>query len=173
MNFTLKRSKNRRRSLSLQVNKVGEVVVRAPLYVPRFFINRFVSERSAWITKEQDKRLNPPRPQQKYFASLRSLEAFIQERLVKYSALTGLQPTNFRLREVSSYWGSCSPRGVLSFNTRLLFAPPDCVEYVVVHELSHLKYRGHGTKFWALVTKHYPNTKLARSKLRQLPKSLI
>lgn len=173
MDFTLTRSKNRRRSLSLKVTDSGEIVVRAPLYLPAYFINRFVNEHSGWITRQQAKRRSPPSPQKKYFSSLAKLEKYLEKLLFKYEDLTGLKSSGFRLRRVSSYWGSCSPCGVLSFNTRLQYAPPDCVEYIVVHELSHLKHRGHGKRFWALVTDLYPDTKLARKKLRLLHKTLI
>lgn len=168
MDFTLTRSKNRRRSLSLKVIDSGEIIVRAPLHLPRVFINHFVNQHSDWIAKEQAKRQLPRAPQKKYYSSLKELENHLGKLLTKYSDLTGLKPKSFRLRQVSSYWGSCSPRNVLSFNTRLQYAPPECVEYIVVHELSHLKYKGHGRRFWDYVEKHYPNLNSARRTLRLL-----
>lgn len=172
MDYTLTRSKNRRRSLSLKVANNGEVLVRAPLHIPNFLIKRFVTEHTPWILKQQALRKLPPNPKKKYFSSTQELLDFIALKLAKYTRLTGLKPTAFHLRKVTSYWGSCSPKAVLSFNQKLLYAPPECVEYIVVHELAHLKHRGHGKRFWGLVTKLYPDTKLARKKLRQLPKSL-
>jgi len=68
----------------------------------------------------------------------------------KYSHL-GLVPSGIRFRNASTRWGSCSPRGVIMINRRLVHAPPEVVEYVVVHELTHLRHRNHSKKFWKTV----------------------
>jgi len=81
----------------------------------------------------------------------------------------GLTPRSLRFTHVKTYWGSCSPKHVLSFNLQLAFTSRKIVEYVVVHELSHLKWRGHGQRFWALVTAHYPATPQVKKQLRALP----
>ncbi len=68
----------------------------------------------------------------------------------KYSHLR-LIPSGIRLRTARTRWGSCSPRGAIMINRMLVHAPPGVVEYVVVHELIHLRYRNHSKKFWKTV----------------------
>lgn len=68
----------------------------------------------------------------------------------EYSCL-GLIPSRIRLGNACTRWGSCSPRGVIMINRRLVHAPPEVVEYVVVHELAHLRHRNHSKKFWRVV----------------------
>jgi predicted metal-dependent hydrolase len=66
------------------------------------------------------------------------------------------------LRDPRTRWGSASRHGRLSFSWRLVLAPPEALETVVIHELAHLRVFGHGPKFWALVATHRPDHRLWR-----------
>lgn len=107
---------------------------------------------------------NPPRPavgpRPKVAPSLFS------ERCAHFAPEMGVSPGKIRVKDMRSLWGSCSYRGDLSFNVRLMGAPPEVLDYVVVHELAHLKWRGHGRRFWDLVQKHCPEAKARRRWLR-------
>src|SRR4051794_12772781 len=70
------------------------------------------------------------------------------------------------IRDQRSRWGSASRSGRLSLNWRLILAPPYVLDYVVIHELAHLRVAGHGPRFWAIVRKHAPETAEARRWLR-------
>lgn len=83
----------------------------------------------------------------------------------KYSHL-GLVPSGIRFRTARTRWGSCSPSGVIMINRRLVHAPPEVVEYVVVHELVHLRHRNHSTKFWKTVESIQGNVKPHKQWLR-------
>ncbi|MDP7079085.1 MAG: M48 family metallopeptidase [Candidatus Undinarchaeales archaeon] len=72
-----------------------------------------------------------------------------------------------RLKHQRSRWGSCSSRGNINLSTRLLMAPPDVLEYVIVHELAHLKVRKHDRKFWQLVERVVPDYKEKVAWLRE------
>ena len=78
----------------------------------------------------------------------------------------GVAPTGLQIRDQKSRWGSASRNGTLSFSWRLLLCPPDVLDYVVVHELAHLRWSGHGKRFWALVERHYGDHQEARRWLR-------
>ena len=82
------------------------------------------------------------------------------------SAMTGLKYKAIRLIKGISRWGSCAPDGTLSFNWRLVFAPKKVVEYLVAHELAHIKEKNHGAGFWHLVDQIYPDNKSARKWLK-------
>lgn len=75
-------------------------------------------------------------------------------------------PGRLTVRAQATRWGSASRDGSLSFNWRLLLAPPFALDAVVVHELAHLRVRGHGPRFWALARQHAPRTDEARAWLR-------
>jgi hypothetical protein len=164
MNYTLIRA--RKRTLSLQVNGAGEIIARAPLLMPKFLIDRFVEQKSGWIRKRQTELQKPLEPRVEYFTEAK-LKTFISDEVKKYAEIMGLHPSGLRFTHVHSYWGTCAPSGILSFNLALRFTPADCVSYVVVHELSHLRWKGHGKRFWDLVRRTYPETNEMRRLLRQ------
>jgi len=72
-----------------------------------------------------------------------------------------------RIGAQRTLWGSCSPRGTLSFNWRLVLAPLEVVDYVVVHELCHLQVPNHSRSFWALLERHRPQWRDQRIWLRE------
>ncbi|HSB47033.1 MAG TPA: M48 family metallopeptidase [Candidatus Bilamarchaeum sp.] len=71
------------------------------------------------------------------------------------------------LRDNTSRWGSCSPDGSISLSIRLLFMPGEILDYVIVHEIAHTRYRSHGPRFWALVERAVPDHKGRRKWLRE------
>ena len=168
MHYTLIRA--RKRTLSLQVSKAGEIIARAPYLMPKFLIDRFVNEKSKWVEKRLKEMQKAVAPKIEHFTE-DELKNFIHEELAKYSKLMGLKHAGVRFTKVHTYWGTCAPSGVLSFNLSLRYTPPDAVSYVVVHELSHLKWRGHGIRFWAMVEKHFPKFKEMRKLLRIISRS--
>jgi predicted metal-dependent hydrolase len=72
------------------------------------------------------------------------------------------------IKNTKSRWGSCSSRGNLNFNYKVLFLPQELQDYVIAHELCHLKEFNHGKKFWALVAQTVPNYRAHRDTLRHL-----
>ena len=92
--------------------------------------------------------------------------ADLTERLRVRGAEMGLQHGRVTVRDQSSRWGSCSSTTNLAFSWRLVMAPPDVLDYVVVHELAHLAQMNHSPAFWALVEQHCPNWKRWRRWLR-------
>lgn len=170
MDYTLIRA--RKRTLSLQVGKGGEVIARAPLLMPKFLIDRFVEQKSAWLQKRIIELQKPELPKKEHF-TVEDLKLYIESELNKYGKIMGLHFTGLRYSQVNSYWGTCSPTGVLSFNLALRYVTKDAVSYVVVHELSHLRWRGHGKRFWDMVERYYPRTKAMRAYLRKIPRFTI
>jgi predicted metal-dependent hydrolase len=81
----------------------------------------------------------------------------IQERLRYFGAAMGLKPGPVELKGWKRRWGECHPDGTLKFNWRLILLPAEIIDYVVVHELVHLKVPGHNPHFWAQVAKVLPD----------------
>lgn len=88
-------------------------------------------------------------------------------RVAYYHQFTGGNYTSITIRDQKSRWGSCSSRGTLSFNYRLVFAPPKVLDYVVVHELCHLTHMNHSKDFWNLVAEVMPEYKEYKKWLRE------
>ena len=84
-------------------------------------------------------------------------EEFILERVNFYSRQIGATYSSIQITDAKARWGSCGRAGGLNFSWRLIMCPMPVIDYVVVHELSHLQYRGHTTSFWLRVSTILPN----------------
>ena len=84
----------------------------------------------------------------------------------------GREPYRLLIRDQRQRWGSCAPDGTLRFNWRLAMLRPDLAEYVVVHELAHLRVRNHSTEFWNLLSRAMPDAQERRRRLREVGKAL-
>ncbi len=91
----------------------------------------------------------------------------IAHRVDAHSTAIGVAPRAISIRDPRSRWGSCSSTGTLSFSWRLLLAPADILDYVVVHELCHLLQPNHSRAFWDVVESHYPHRKTANAWLHE------
>lgn len=92
----------------------------------------------------------------------------VAERVERFAPLLGVTPSRVLVRDQRRRWGSCSPDGVLRFNWRVVMAPPALLDYVVIHELAHLRVRSHRPAYWALVALAAPDHRERRERLRGL-----
>jgi predicted metal-dependent hydrolase len=96
----------------------------------------------------------------------RALE-IISERVRQYSQKYGFTPKQVKISSAKTRWGSCSLNGTLNFTWRLVMAPLEVIDYVVAHELAHLRVKNHSSKFWKMVESIYPEYKKQRKWLRE------
>lgn len=101
------------------------------------------------------------------------LGKYVQKKLVSYSNTLGLQPKKISVKEMKSRWGSCSTQGNISFNINLSKAPKFVIDYVVIHELLHLKEMNHSKRFWNLVSINYPDYEQAITWLKNYGRNLM
>ena len=85
----------------------------------------------------------------------------------------GVEYRAVRIKSQRSRWASCSAKGNLNFNWRLFLAPPEVLDYVIIHELAHLLVMGHSKRFWSLVAKWCPEHKSRRRWLRENGRALM
>lgn len=166
-----------RKSLSIQVRKDGTVAVRSPYFLNRTECIRYLEEKSEWIYENHRKvsALAAPALSAKQREQLAFLEknlrkaakAYIPNRVAYFHRFTGGDYTSITIRNQKSRWGSCSSRGTLSFNCRLMLAPPEILDYVVVHELCHLRYMNHSKDFWLMVESVLPDYRNAKRYLKE------
>ncbi|MDR0885521.1 MAG: M48 family metallopeptidase [Clostridiales Family XIII bacterium] len=92
----------------------------------------------------------------------------LQNRVTKYAAQMDVHPQNIKVTSAKTRWGSCSSKGNINFSWRLIMAEPAVIDYVVVHELAHLKQMNHSSRFWAEVENVLPDYKARQAKLKVL-----
>jgi len=97
---------------------------------------------------------------------------YILSRVIVFADKMSLEPKSAKITSAAARWGSCSSKGCLNFSWRLVMADEDVVDYLVVHELAHLKVMNHSKKFWVIVQNVLPNYKVMQAKLRILSKKL-
>jgi len=81
----------------------------------------------------------------------------LQEKVERYAEIIGVEPAGVGVKSFKSRWGSCSAKGKINFNWKIILAPNRIVDYVVVHELCHLKCHDHSPKFWKEVERGLPD----------------
>ena len=159
----IKRTKN----IGIRVKPGGLVVVTSPRWVSKKAIEEAILHKELWIKKQIQtmQSLDTKNLLSKYKA--RSLK-LIKLLLDRYNKFYQLNYIKISVRNQSSKWGSCSKSGNLNFNYRFLFLDSELQNYLVVHELCHLKYLNHSPAFWQLVAQTIPNYKILSKKLRNL-----
>ena len=103
-----------------------------------------------------------------YAANREAARAIILERIQHLNQHYQLPIGRIAIRNQKSRWGSCSKKGNLNFNYKLVFLPPELRDYVIVHEICHIKEFNHGKGFWALVGETVPQWKEFRKRLRNI-----
>ncbi len=98
--------------------------------------------------------------------ALKSIEGRLNEKLTELSPY-GFRVSHLTVRRMKSRWGSCSSTGKITLNSMLVLLPPECLDYVIVHELCHLLHRNHGKQFYELLEEIVPDYKKVRKTLKE------
>ena len=147
-----------------------------PQGTSRAGVQRLLEAKRAWI--EDQRRRQVPRlcldPSAVSESQARTAARELVSTLAQEEAeRIGVAYRRIRIGGQRTLWGSCSARGTLSFNWRLVLAPPEVLDYVVVHELCHLHVPNHSRRFWALVERHRPYWRQQRDWLRDYGPELL
>jgi predicted metal-dependent hydrolase len=102
----------------------------------------------------------------------RRARSVAEQMIAVYAPEMKVHPTRLRIGDQSSRWGSASADGTISLSWRLVMAPPSCFEAVIVHELAHLRARGHGVRFRQIVERHLPDEATRMRELQRLTPAL-
>lgn len=158
-----------RRTLALEIRE-GEILVRAPKRATVGSIREFVSAHGAWIAKtmarQQEKFRPKPMDEAEKIRLRREAGEVIRARAAYFAGKMGVTYNRIFIKEQKTRWGSCSSRGNLNFNWKLILTGDEQLDYVIVHELAHLKQMNHSPQFWREVEKILPDYKERRRRLK-------
>ena len=154
------------KNMHLHVSPSGKVYVSAPLRVSQKAILAFVRENVGWI--EAQKKRYEGRPDKEWYdAHKKEFDAAVARLLPKWESRTQLKADSWHSRYMTSRWGSCIPsKKRLCFNLQLFDKPEICLEYVILHELLHLRHPGHGPAFKADLDRFMPEWRQVTRRLR-------
>ena len=169
--------RSNRKTVAIQVNSDLSVTVRAPRSVSEKDIEEILKKKEAWISKHIEKiketkerfEAEPTEKltREKVIALAEEALKVIPERVEYFAKVIGVTYGKITIRNQKTRWGSCSSKGNLNFNCLLMLAPPEVLDYVVVHELCHRKQMNHSKAFWSEVEKVLPDYKEARKWLKE------
>lgn len=153
--------KTNRKTISLSIGDDLMPVVRAPLWASDAEIDRFVSSNLEWTEKAvQRKKAQLDKydlTAEKTEELIRKAEKFIPAKVQFYSDIMKLYPSGVKITTAKKRFGSCSGKNSLCFSCYLMLYPEAAIDYVVVHELAHIKYHNHSKQFYDLIEHYMPD----------------
>lgn len=174
MDYTVEIIHSDRKSIALEVTKDLRVLVRAPKGVPDEQLYAIAEKNSAWIEKSLEVRKQRNEARMAYELTDSDIEALkakaraiIPPKVEYYAKRMGVKPKSVKITSAHSRFGSCSGDNGLCFSYILMRYPEEAIDYVVVHELAHIKHHNHGRSFYALIGKYMPDYKQREKLLRE------
>jgi len=216
--YDIVRSRHRRRTIAICIERDGRVVVRAPAKTARDALYQFVQEKRPWIKKKLlQVRQEQTHAHSRAFVSgetffylgdsyplkvthsanggpplalisgefqlnelfkgdrkalfvawyKKQAETLIRQRIDRYREVMDIPSVQARITSAKYQWGGCSSRDRITFSWRIVLVPLPMVDYVVVHELAHLRERNHSSNFWKIVEAIFPDYRVRRQWLRE------
>jgi len=158
------------RYMRITINRDGNLRVTIPYHMPRERADEFLQRKSDWILIKLDHALSVPKisPPTKndYIIQKEKALIFALEKTKEFNSYYNFTFNTVRIKNQKTLWGSCSRKGNLNFNYKIICIPLRHAEYIIVHELCHLKEFNHSTRFWRLVAQTIPDYKEIRKQLR-------
>lgn len=176
--------RSKRKTYAISIKEDASIIFRVPLHTSERQVAQLAEEKKHWLikhyleicAKKNSRPVSGLSAVQKSTLEKRYKEAarsYIPARVAYYHSLTGGIYHRICIRDQKTRWGSCSGKGTLSFNWRLMLAPPAILDYVVVHELCHLTHMNHSPAFWQAVESVYPDYRNARKWLKEHGAELV
>mgnify|MGYP003320746398 CR=1 FL=1 len=150
-----------RKTIELQIGDDLGVIVRAPRFMSKDKIESFVESHKEWIEK------NIPRKEKWLSTHLISPDSeekwrkeaadYLPDRTAYYAKIMGVHPTGIKITSAKRRFGSCNGKNSICYSFYLMAYPKEAVDYVIVHELSHIVHKNHGSAFYAMIRKYMPD----------------
>ena len=168
MEYELIRS--RKRSLSLTVDQDGKVVVRVPLRTPNYVVEDFVRRHIDWIEKKKREVAASPKfgiSDEEKEVLRQKAKDYLPKRAEYFAKIMGVKPEKIGINSAKKRFGSCNSKGNINFSLYLMLYSEEAVDYVIVHELAHLKELNHSKAFYAIIEKILPDYKEREKMLKK------
>lgn len=163
----------RSKRMRLVIHHDGRVIITTGKRVSDEAVQSFLKEKSSWIKDKVTYFKNNPKTsltlkadEEVFLYKKKALE-IVKERLLHFNLYYNYAYGKVTIKDTKGRWGSCSSKGNLNFNYKIALLPRELADYIVVHELCHLKEMNHGERFWALVEKQMPHHKQLRKELKE------
>lgn len=161
--YTLKPS-CKRRTLAVTVDRNANVIVYVPAGLSEEKVQAFLEDHRAWILRHRSERLakiaaSPEETPERIAFLRREARRILPDKVRYYSSLMGLYPTGLTVTAARTRYGSCSAKNRISFSCFLMEKPEAAIDYVVVHELAHIRHKNHGSAFYACIARYLPDYK--------------
>ena len=170
--YTLRKS-TRAQRMRLAVYPDGSVIVTMPLGLQETVVERFIREKTEWLLskliffKQVERRPVARRTRDEYLAHKEQALALVRKKVAHFAAIQGCRYNRISVKNQKTCWGSCSRKANLNFNYRILFLSEQMQDYIVAHELCHLKEFNHSKQFWESVGRIVPDYAALRGQLKK------
>lgn len=169
--FEYKIVRSNRKTLALQINADGEIIVRAPQRVSDRKIAKFVEANSEWIEKNckkiNDRKADRVELAEDDIKKLKKLaKEYLPPKVEYYANLMGVNYTSVKITSAKTRFGSCSGKNSICFSYILMLYPEKAIDYVVIHELAHTVHHNHSKQFYEMIEKYMPDYKSAEKMLK-------
>lgn len=162
MKYTLIRSG--RKTLSIEVNKNMEIIIRAPKKCSEKAIEAFAKKYESWAENALKKTAERLKNAAEYEINENDREKYIQlakkvlpEKTAYWGKIMGLEPSYVKITSAEKRFGSCNSKNGICYSYRIMAYPEKAIDYVVVHELSHIKHKNHSAEFYGFIEKYMPD----------------
>lgn len=170
MKYTLIRSN--RKTVALQINAEGELIVRAPMRFSERKISKLVEEHASWIEKKtaesiERKNNHPELSKEEIAAYKKEARELLPTLTKKYAEIMDVEYSTVKITSAQKRFGSCSGKNGICYSYILMQYPIEAIEYVVVHELAHTVHHDHGRAFYDLIARYLPDYKQREKLLKK------
>ncbi len=164
MKFEYTVIRSSRKSIAVQVDKYCNITVRAPLFVSQKTIDEFMLSKKEWLEKAIISQRNKHKNEKEYSKDeiellRKKAKEIIPKKVSYFSSIMGVTPLSVKINSAKTRYGSCSGENRLNFSLYLMTKDEEFIDYVVVHELAHIKHHNHSKDFYAFVEKFVPDYK--------------
>ncbi len=170
INYKIRKSRRAKR-LSLAIYANGEVVATKPNNISIRILELFIKQQANWILSKLNffaglKSTIPQASKQDYLNKKEQVFNLVNNKIAKLNQVYNFKFNKIGIRNQKTRWGSCSQKGNLNFNYRMIYLSDKIVEYIITHELCHLQEFNHSSRFWNLVAVAVPDYKNIKKELR-------
>lgn len=168
--YSIRKSK-KAKNIKVAVHNTGEVVLTVPFFMGVKWGERFLRSKKEWLYKKVPSSPVPVQSREEmrkdYLAHKEKARKLVRQRIDHFHPFYNVSVQRISIRNQRTRWGSCSQKGNLNFNYKIVKLPEHLRDYIIVHELCHLQEMNHSKRFWELVEKVVPDHKERRRELKK------